>query len=179
MTNLTKDKAPRANVDNRTFKQQVQRVDKVLYEVGVDPEDLEPATTKMLRDPEFYKGMFTGTDPLKALKIVVARVLKLRPVPGIEARNHIVDLLTESYVSQTGELPHTTQLFLLANFILVEDLTCSHPDKVTRTEYPFMNKRQLRIRHKRELPDEFMANRGNEYDAMPDKKNLTMEYGSN
>lgn len=176
MNNLTKDKEPRANVDNRTFKQQVQRVNKVLYEAGVDPDTLEPVTADMLLNPKFYDSMFTGAEPLRALKIIVARVLRLRPVPILKDRNRIVELLTEAYVVQTGEVPHTTQLFLLSNFLLVEELTNSHPDKVSRTPYPFMNKRQLRVRHLREIPDEFMVNRGNDYDNLPDKKKRTTEY---
>lgn len=70
--------------------------------------------------------------------------------PLIEDRKYLINQLLNAYIEQTNEVPDGAQLNLLANWLLLEDLKNKHPDKVTRQEYPIMNKRQLRIRYKRE-----------------------------
>lgn len=61
-----------------------------------------------------------------------------------------IDLLIEAYFHQTGHKPDAYQLERLANYILKEDLTDPHPDKVTRTEYPILNEGQYKLRSDRE-----------------------------
>jgi hypothetical protein len=72
---------------------------------------------------------------------------------GLELKEGIkeIDVLLEAYVSQVGEVPDSQQLTRLANFILQEELKYKHPDKVTKTEFPFLGKRQLITRSKREI----------------------------
>ncbi|MEK5178505.1 MULTISPECIES: hypothetical protein [Paenibacillus] len=44
-----------------------------------------------------------------------------------------------------------TLLVRLANIVLYDELTDDHPDKVTRTEYPFFSESQLERRHDKEV----------------------------
>jgi len=54
-----------------------------------------------------------------------------------DARNRLVGLLIDEH------LPDDSHLSRLTDFILYEELTDSHPDKVSREEYPFMSEYQL------------------------------------
>lgn len=55
-------------------------------------------------------------------------------------------------MEQTGEIPDSLQLTLLANHILAEELADRCPDKVTNTEYPILSEGQVKLRKRRELP---------------------------
>jgi hypothetical protein len=61
-----------------------------------------------------------------------------------------IEQLTEEYFARTGEWPDAIALERLANLCLYEELTDSHPDKVTRTEYPFFSEHQFEERYKAE-----------------------------
>lgn len=97
-----------------------------------------------------YTGIFKVGNYKLTFNNEVERLLGkgLELKEGIEA----IDVLLEAYVSQVGEVPDSLQLTRLANFILQEELKYKHPDKVTKTEFPFLGKRQLIIRSKREFP---------------------------
>lgn len=71
--------------------------------------------------------------------------------PFVEQRKEMIEVLFNSFVNQTGKSPDGVQVQRLANWLHLETLTDMHPDKVTREEYPIMNKRQLRSRHSREM----------------------------
>lgn len=140
------------------------------YKHGIDPEALEKLNAEVL-DPKYYEGRFVG-NYTGALKIMVSRFLDMEPVPDLDFRKKAIEVLTDEYIRQTGEAPDGVQLGLLANWILFDDLTNSHPDKVTREEYPIMNKGQLRTRHRRERADEHIEVRA--YPSL-NKKKLTSE----
>ena len=70
------------------------------------------------------------------------------PVPW---RNKAIQDITDAYIRQTGEVPDNTQLTRLANYILQDDLSDKLSDKVSRTEYPFLSRGQIRLRYRREL----------------------------
>jgi hypothetical protein len=61
-----------------------------------------------------------------------------------------VQTLIDSYVRDTGKAPDSTQLERLSDAILYEELTDTHPDKLTRAEYPFMSEWQFELRRDRE-----------------------------
>lgn len=56
------------------------------------------------------------------------------------------DALVESYFAHCGLVPDGVPLERLATLILREELTDSHPDKVTRTAYPILSEDQLERR---------------------------------
>ncbi|AYA77350.1 hypothetical protein DOE78_18905 [Bacillus sp. Y1] len=62
-----------------------------------------------------------------------------------------IEQLTEDYFAKTGEMPDGVALERLTDLCLYEELTDPHPDKVTRTEYPFMSETQLEERYKAEV----------------------------
>lgn len=55
----------------------------------------------------------------------------------------VIERLIEEYVAQTGRHPDGKHLERLTDAILYEELTDSHPDKMTRNEYPIMSDTQL------------------------------------
>lgn len=71
-----------------------------------------------------------------------------------------IEELTEEYFAKTGEMPDGITLERLANLCLHEELTDSHPDKVTRTEYPFFSETQFEERHKSEASFKLAEERG-------------------
>lgn len=50
---------------------------------------------------------------------------------------------TEHHYRMTGEVARPNMLKQLSNFILADELTNSHPDKVARTEYPILTSKQV------------------------------------
>lgn len=106
---------------------------------------------------EYYEGSFTVGNYKASFEKVVSRLLKTQP--PIEYRKLAINALCEAYIKQTGEVPDGAQVQRLANWLLFEDLTNNHPDKVTRVEYPFLNKKQLRLRYERERADERIENK--------------------
>jgi len=67
-----------------------------------------------------------------------------------ELRMVEIEALTDWYVKNTGKRPDDKALERLSDLILYEELTDPHPDKVTRTEYPFLSETQFDERHKGE-----------------------------
>lgn len=88
----------------------------------------------------------------EAFEKTVTQLLKKKPT--LEERIQASCILIEIYIKQTAEAPDGVQLQRLANWLLLDDLLNAHPDKVTRTDYPFLSKRQLRTRYVRERVDE-------------------------
>lgn len=111
-----------------------------------------------MKDKEFFAGKFSTYNYKERMEEEVSRLLSLMDTngspPSIEARKSIIVALTDAYIEQTGKLPEGNQVQRLGNWLLLEYLTDNHPDKVTREDYPFLTKRQLRTRYRRERADE-------------------------
>ena len=58
--------------------------------------------------------------------------------------------LTEAYIDSVGKRPDVAQLDRLSDYILREEITDSHPDKMTINEYPIMSAIQEDRRRDRE-----------------------------
>jgi hypothetical protein len=67
-----------------------------------------------------------------------------------EVRIVKINTLIEDYFAKTGEMPDGITLERLSDLILDEELRDTHPDKVTRTEYPFFSETQFEERRKDE-----------------------------
>lgn len=65
-----------------------------------------------------------------------------------EERMQEIETLTDAYVAQTGKRPDVSVLERLANVTLHEELSDTHPDKITRNEYPILSERQYNLRAK-------------------------------
>lgn len=106
---------------------------------------------------EFYDGIFVGNHT-KMFEHMVTELLSLFDEEGnpppLETRKKIIEAICDAYIEQVGEQPSGVQIQRLANWLLYEDLTLKHPDKVAMTEYPFMSKRQLKTRYRRELAND-------------------------
>ncbi|KTS84456.1 hypothetical protein NS115_03765 [Paenibacillus jamilae] len=102
-----------------------------------------------------YAGRFTG-DYKTAFAAAVYELLAVQDMP-VNFRISAVEVLTEAYYEQTGERPSTEMLSLLADFILRDDLSDRDPDKVTKKEYPFLSKDQIKTRGGREFASDNMA----------------------
>ena len=98
-----------------------------------------------------YEGIFRkGTNYKVTFTQEVENLLTLEM--ELPERMRVIDNLLVAYVKQTGEIPDSTQINRLADFILREDLRNRHPDKVTNTQFPFLSEGQLRLRERREVP---------------------------
>ena len=105
---------------------------------------------------EFYDGKFVD-DYKETFNDMVTNTLSLQidgQAPSVECRKVIIESMTDAYIEQTGNTPDGVQVQRLANWLLLEEMSNNHPDKVSREEYPFMTKRQLRTRYHRERADE-------------------------
>ncbi|MGE9877946.1 hypothetical protein [Bacillus velezensis] len=60
-----------------------------------------------------------------------------------QERIEAITALSDAYFDSTGEHPEQSALERMANLVLYEELSDSHPDKVARTEYPIMSDEQL------------------------------------
>lgn len=105
----------------------------------------------------YYDGRFAG-EYTQEFEHEVSRLLALvnheGSPPTIAERVQMIEALFDAYIDQTKVVPEGAQVQRLANWLLLEYLRDNHPDKVTREEYPFLTKRQLRTRYNRELADE-------------------------
>ncbi|MCY7967735.1 hypothetical protein MOB49_11590 [Bacillus haynesii] len=54
-----------------------------------------------------------------------------------------ITALADAYYDSVGEHPDSTALERMANLVIYEELSDSHPDKMTREEYPIMSETQL------------------------------------
>lgn len=68
-----------------------------------------------------------------------------------DVRAKEIKLLTDAYVGTVGERPEPKQLERLADLLLYEELSNTHPDKMAREEYPIMSDYQLSRRHSGEV----------------------------
>ncbi|HHT7127809.1 hypothetical protein [Bacillus cereus] len=68
-----------------------------------------------------------------------------------DVRAEEINSLTDAYVEALGERPEPKQLERLADLLLYEELHDTHPDKMTREEYPIMSEHQLARRHSDEV----------------------------
>ncbi|MGG0150723.1 hypothetical protein [Bacillus mycoides] len=68
-----------------------------------------------------------------------------------EVRAKEIKSLTDAYVGTVGERPELKQLERLADLLLYEELSDTHPDKMTLAEYPIMSDHQLSRRHSGEV----------------------------
>lgn len=106
---------------------------------------------------DFYTGAFIGDYKVRIdreISALLALVDEEGQPPNIEFRKQACEALFDAYIEQTGEVPDGVQVQRLGNWILLEEMTNNHPDKVSREEYPFLTKRQLRTRYRREMADE-------------------------
>src|SRR5690606_30615785 len=60
-----------------------------------------------------------------------------KPTPN--KRIETADEIIEDYIEKYGERPSKSILSRLATYILLDTLTDSHPDKMSREEYPIMS----------------------------------------
>ncbi|MGX5702369.1 hypothetical protein [Bacillus cereus] len=68
-----------------------------------------------------------------------------------DVRAEEIKSLTDAFVETVGERPDPKQLERLADLLLYEELSDTHPDKMTREEYPIMSEHQLSRRHSGEV----------------------------
>ena len=64
-------------------------------------------------------------------------------------RVNIVDVYLKWFWQFTGREPQPARLRELADFILMEELADTHPDKVTRKEYPILTGKQVERRKRK------------------------------
>lgn len=110
-----------------------------------------------LMNKHFYDGIFLENYKVRLEREVTKLLATLDEEgnpPIVEDRKKMIDALFDAYIEQTGDIPDGVQVQRLGNWLLLEEMKNNHPDKVTRQEYPFMTKRQLRTRYKRERADE-------------------------
>jgi hypothetical protein len=65
-----------------------------------------------------------------------------------EGRSQLIETITDEYVAQVGKTPPSDALTRMADVMLHEELTDSHPDKITREEYPILSDRMYAVRTK-------------------------------
>lgn len=117
-------------------------------------------TIEDLKDKRYYDGMFVGDYKAK-FEQIVSELLLIKDGEGnpplLDDRKAIIIAVTNAYVNQVGYQPDGVQVQRLANWLLYEDLTDGRPDKVTLTEYPFLTKRQLKTRYRREQANDDLS----------------------
>lgn len=83
-----------------------------------------------------------------------------RSITDRTERMAAVQELIDAYIDSVGKRPDGAELERLTDYILREELTDPHPDKVTRNEYPFMSDWQLDLRRDREYSLDLAENHG-------------------
>ena len=73
-----------------------------------------------------------------------------RDKTAVKRRIAQADALIEEFIDKHGKRPPASVCSRLATYILLDTLTDSHPDKMTREEYPIMSDYQAEIRQRRE-----------------------------
>lgn len=96
-----------------------------------------------------YKDSFAPATDFKSAFVGAVDELLAADMPT-PWRIKAVDDLTAAYLEQTGQRPDAYQLSRLADYILRDDLSDPHPDKVSNTEYPFLSEGQFKLRRVRE-----------------------------
>ena len=93
------------------------------------------------------------------------------------SRRHRMDFaesLTEQYFEQHDKMPEGTILDRLSTLILQDELADTHPDKMTRNEYPLLSDSQRDEREKDEVSFKWsqdVATDGRDY-KLPTRGNL-------
>lgn len=85
-----------------------------------------------------------------------------------------VDILCEAHYAQLGRMPDSNVLERLASLILFDELTDTHPDKMSREEYPILSDSQREERLGDEVSEKWaqdMASDGRDY-KLPTRENL-------
>jgi signal recognition particle GTPase len=95
-----------------------------------------------------YHGLFSNGNYKKAFEEAVNELVKHDY--SVKARMKLIKELTDAYINETGDLPDPKQLDRLSDYILRDELTDKQPDKVSKTEYPFLSVYQIKRRNKRE-----------------------------
>jgi hypothetical protein len=102
-----------------------------------------------------YDGKFVrGTNYKQSFTAEVDQLVKQDLT--VEFKNKLIQGMTDAYVEQTGEIPDSYELSRLATW-LVEDKE-NDPDKVTNTEYPILSESQIKLRKRREVPNQYIEN---------------------
>ncbi|PET15020.1 hypothetical protein CN513_21145 [Bacillus cereus] len=83
--------------------------------------------------------------------IITHRESNSEAISNRDVRAEEIKSLTDAYVGTVGERPESKQLERLADLLLYEELHDTHPDKMTREEYPIMSEHQLSRRHSGEV----------------------------
>lgn len=68
-----------------------------------------------------------------------------------EERFKAIEALTEEYFAVRGKMPSASALDRLSTLCLYEEITDTHPDKMTRGEYPIMSDTQADRRDDKEI----------------------------
>lgn len=98
---------------------------------------------------DLYSERFSSGDFKTAFMEDVSELVNDVNLP-VRWRIKAVDDLIEAYVQQTDERPDAAQLHRLADYILRDELSDPHPDKVSNTEFPILSTGQIKLRHGRE-----------------------------
>ena len=89
----------------------------------------------------------------------IATKCKPKPTLRVSKANEV----TESYFNHTGEPMDAESFEILADMILMDELLDTHPDKMTRKEYPIMSDSQQEERYSGEVDFEWASNVGTNY----------------
>ena len=73
------------------------------------------------------------------------------PTAPSERVSH-AEAICESYYAQVGQQPPSAVLSRLAWYLVFDEMTDSHPDKMTREEFPMISRSQEKLRRRREMP---------------------------
>lgn len=86
---------------------------------------------------------------------------KCKPKPALRVNK--AKEVTESYFEHTGEVMAAESLEILADMILMDELLDTHPDKMSKKEYPIMSNSQQDERYSGEVDFEWTSNIGTNY----------------
>lgn len=100
-----------------------------------------------------YVGKFSSGNYKTTFTEEVDQLVKQDLTP--EFKNKIVQALTDVYIEETGKVPASFELDRLSTWI-VEDKS-RNPDKVTNTEFPVLSESQIKLRRRREMVSEHIA----------------------
>jgi hypothetical protein len=132
------------------------------------------------KQPQYSREESERRAAVKAAFADEVTALIERNIADRSERMLAVQAVTDAYIdSMDGELPDPAHLERLTDYVLREELTDRHPDKVTREEYPFMSQRQLERRRFTQIPihwlDDKLDTDGNEYKSLKRRKRSVYE----
>lgn len=94
-------------------------------------------------------SILTNCTDLQQLDTRMDHFLDIWSYYSVSERIKLVDVYTKSYWQFTEREPQPARLKELADFILMDELADSHPDKVTRNEYPILTSKQVERRNRK------------------------------